>query len=138
MTTMPISNSAATSVLPEAYRLVTATLISTPLRSGGATAAPELNDAVTISKKAFSSPGLSTSRRTDVFPNIFNTYLDLFQQQRIAQSLIRQALSGTGTGSAGGTSVLESYQTLQYQRSIYTQMFNLKGDVFQSIFDITV
>ena len=138
MATLPINSAAATPTLLESFRHASRSLIVTSSQIGSTTASRSLNDSVTLSKKATRQLNITKSSPELDPPKLFTSYFDALQQQILAQAMIKQALSGTGNNSAGQTSVTDCYQTLHFQQSIYALMFNLKGDVFQSILNITV
>lgn len=89
---------------------------------------------VVADRESHLSPGVPAKNRQPDSPGFFNSYIDILQQQRRSQAMISMSLSGAGRL----TSLLENYVTLQYQRSVYDQVFNLKGDVFKSTFAVTV
>lgn len=138
MAISPVSGSASTPTLLDSFHLANGSLTTSSNTVGSPAAGSAQNDFVTLSKRASQRQNISTNPQVLYPANIFISYVDLLRQQRIMQAVMRQALSGTGSTSPEQSSVLASYQTLQYQQSIYESMFNLKGDVFQNRFNITV
>lgn len=131
MATLSISSTDATPALLEINRPTRGSLINNLQRSSGSTGGSSLRDTVTLSSRA-------ASRLAAVYSqDIFSSYVDILQQQLRAQTMIMQILSGFGDTASGG-SLLNNYQTLQYQQSLYDRAFNLKGDLFQSMFSITI
>jgi len=51
--------------------------------------------------------------------------------------MIQKALTPASKTSGSQMSMLGNYQTLQYQKSMYESIYNLKSNSFQSIFNTT-
>lgn len=131
MATLSISGTSAALALFEINRPTSGSLINNLQRNTIFTDGSSLRDTVTLSSRA-------ASRQATVYSqDIFSSYVDMLQQQRRSQVMIMQILTGIGDPPSG-SSLLNNYQALQYQQSLIDRVFNLKGDLFQSMFSITI
>jgi hypothetical protein len=130
-----ITNSvAASSALLETFRLATTSLPETTPQSRGTTISSSM--AATVSKNSPRKQYLSNNRHESTIQNFFSSYADILLQQQRAQTMLAQDLSVSGNTSTGKTTVLNRYQTLQYRQNSSDRIFNLKSDIFQSMYNI--
>ena len=126
-----ISSTIATPTLLETFSSGSSFAINSALRSESTAANAPVKDTITLSKKATQQQNTSRGLSSQSF---FTSYVNLLQEQQKAQTMISQDIAGTGNTS---TSVLNRYQTLQYQQNTSDRLFNLKGDIFQSMLNTT-
>ena len=139
MTTLPLNSNSSFSALAVlgTLRLGNSQLANTSQQSATTVANPTSNDTVTLSKEATQRQDAPSTPQGVASPDFFASYLDALQQQQIGRSLIQKDLTATGNKASGQMSVLNNFQTLQYQKSVYESVFNLRSNIFLSIFDIT-
>jgi hypothetical protein len=140
MTTLPMSvtNSVAVPAFLETYRFTTGFVQNPPHQNESSTPFPARHDSVTLSKKS-TQPQNRPGRNDGLdIQNIFTSYADILQRQQRAQNMIEQDLAVNGDTYTGGTSVLNRYQTLQYQQNSFDRIFNLKDTFFQGLLNATI
>jgi beta-mannanase len=126
MATLPITSASSMSSSFKRPSSSDTYSLTSPLTGTSTSGNKSLFDRVELGKDNSSSHG------------ILSSYVELLQQQRRAQSLFTQALSGSGEFTAAKNSVLTTYQTLEYEQNSYDKMYNLKKNRFQSSLDISV
>ena len=136
MTTLPITTNTSGSVLDTSRSGSLSPTNGLPQRRS-TVANPPPNDTVTVSKNATPHRNASISFQDFVPSDFFASYLDTLMQQRIGGAMIQKALTPASKTSGSQMSVLGNYQTLQYQKSMYESVYNLKSNSIQSIFNTT-
>jgi len=136
MTTLPITTNISGSALDTSRSGSLSPTNGVPQRRSTA-ANPSLNDTVTLSKNATQYQNASISSQDFAPFDFFASYLDTLMQQRIGGAMIQKALTPASKTSGSQMSMLGNYQTLQYQKSMYESIYNLKSNSFQSIFNTT-
>jgi len=128
------SLSTATQTLHETLHLTSTTLPNAETPNKTTTSNRSVTDSITLSKSSYQFQS-KPSNQYVLDKQVFFSYVDTLLQQWRGQALIQQALNGTGNSSAG---VLGNFQTLQYQRDFFDQVFNQKGDNVMNMFKTTV
>jgi len=139
MTAMPITTHI---ILASSARLETSHPASSSLQKSAQQNGSSTSHTVMISSPDINSQAqnknISVNGQKSNIQNFFSSYTEILLQQQKMRVMIEQDLSGSGSVTTGTTSALNRYQTLQYRQNSSDRIFNLKGDIFQSMFKTTV